>query len=95
MLPSSHMKSTFELPDALFRQLREHAARNGTTIKAVLQAALRMYFRGAGKGRAPRFKLRDGSVRGMRLVPGVNLSDWSSINEIIYEGRGGTGRPSR
>lgn len=36
-----HMKTTLHIDDAVMRRLREEAARRGTTISALVEAALR------------------------------------------------------
>lgn len=92
MLPYSHMKTTIEIPDALMRTLREHAARQGTTMKALVQAAIRQFL-AAPRAHAAPFQLRDGSFRGNGPAPGVREGDWRTIVETIYEGRGGVGGP--
>ena len=35
------MKTTLEIPDHLFRELKERAARDGTTMSELVEAALR------------------------------------------------------
>lgn len=37
----SHMRTTIDLPDPLFRQLKAHAALTGQTLKALLEQAIR------------------------------------------------------
>jgi hypothetical protein len=39
--PYSHMKTTIELPEDLFRQAKRHALEQGTTLKALMEAGLR------------------------------------------------------
>jgi hypothetical protein len=87
------MKTTVDIPDALLRRLRERAARQGTTLKALLQVAIREFL-GQGGGRGSEFRLRDGSFRGEGTAPGVREGDWRAISEMSYEGRGGAGTGS-
>lgn len=82
------MKTTIELPDALFKQLKSKASREKTTMKALIQAALRGYLSDA-KTPHKKFKLKDGSFKGQGLMPGIEEGNWSQIREMIYEGRGG------
>lgn len=38
------MKTTLVIPDPVMRRVKEHAAREGTTISWVVEAALRRFF---------------------------------------------------
>ena len=82
------MKTTVEISDALLEQAKRVARERGTTLRAVLEAALR---REVSEPAEPRkkFKFRDRSFKGNGLAPGIDLSDWSQIRSLIYEGRGG------
>jgi hypothetical protein len=85
----THMKTTIEISDALLEEAKRVARERGTTLRAVLEAALRREVAAPAEPRK-KFKLRDGSFRGTPgLQPGIDLSDWSQIRSIIYEGRGG------
>lgn len=81
------MKTTVDIPKDLFRQLKDKAAREKTTMKSLIQTALRGYLASA-KTPPKKFKLKDGSVGGRGIRPGLNESDWSVIRELAYEGRG-------
>ena len=81
------MKTTINIPDSLFKQLKEKASRDKSTMKALIQAALRGYLSDTRKGRK-KFKLKDGSVSGEGMMPGLDESDWAKIRELAYEGRG-------
>jgi Bacterial antitoxin of type II TA system, VapB len=84
----THMKTTIEISDSLLEEARRVARERRTTLRAILEAALRREL--AARSAPPKkFKLRDGSFRGAAGVqPGIDLSDWSQIRRIIYEGRG-------
>jgi hypothetical protein len=81
------MKTTIDIADSLLGQARETAAREGTTVRALVEEGLREVLARHRK-RRPRFELRDASFGGDGLRPGVDLSDWSSIAAEIYGGRG-------
>jgi hypothetical protein len=81
------MKTTIDIADALLGQARETAAREGTTVRALVEEGLREVLARHRKRRA-RFELRDASFGGQGLQPGVDLSDWSSLAAEIYGGRG-------
>jgi hypothetical protein len=82
------MKTTVDIPDALFREVRAFAARQGVSLKTVMERALRELLRGPGRNVKP-FRLKKSSFRGEGLQPGVSYGDWDSIRSMIYEGRGG------
>lgn len=81
------MKTTVEISDPLAREAREAAAREGRTLRSLLEEGLREVL--ARRKKRGRFRLRDGSFKGKGLQPGVDLSNWEQIRSLIYEGRGG------
>lgn len=80
------MKTTIEISDPLFNEAKRHAAREGTTVRALVEAGLRRVL-SESRPKQP-FKLRDGRVNGNGLQPGIREGDWEQIRDIIYEGRG-------
>jgi hypothetical protein len=87
MLPYTHMKTTVEIPDAVLERLRRRADREGTTLKALIQAAIQRFLAGDA-ARPTRFTLRDGSVGGRGPAAGVQEGRWETIRDTIYAGRG-------
>lgn len=84
----THMKTTIDISDALFEEARKLARERSTTFREVVERALRREIEEAeAKPRKP-FKLRDVSVRGQGLQPGIDLSDRDQILELIYRRRG-------
>lgn len=84
----THMKTTVDIADAVFESARRLAAREGTTMRALIEEGLRTLIR--QRRATPRtFVLRDASFKGDGLVPGVSLDDWSHVRGLIYEKRGG------
>lgn len=81
------MKTTVELSAPLLKEAKAIAAREGTTLRVLLEEGLRESLARRRRGR--RFRLRDTSVGGKGLQPGVDLSNWEQIRSLIYEGRGG------
>lgn len=82
------MKTTVEIADAVFESARRQAAREGTTLRALIEEGLRTLLqrrRALPKG----FVLRDASFQGDGLYPGVSLEDWNHVRTLIYEERGG------
>lgn len=83
----SHMKTTIQIPDSLFEEARKVARRDHTTLKVLVEQGLRQVI--AERKRRGTFKLRDTSVGGKGLQPGLRESDWDHIRALAYEGRGG------
>ncbi len=81
------MKTTVEIPDTLFRQLKQRAQRENVSMRELIQAALLRFLAPPPEKGKP-FKLKDGSFKGNGLVEGV--SGWEQIRDLIYEGRGGS-----
>ncbi|HJL40202.1 MAG TPA: hypothetical protein RMG48_02790 [Myxococcales bacterium LLY-WYZ-16_1] len=79
------MKTTVELPDALLADARALAEREGTTLKALLEAGLRHVVMDR-KRRARRVPPRVVTFGGGGLQPGVTSFD--DMLELSYVGRG-------
>lgn len=82
------MKTTIDIADALLDQARATAAREGVTVRSLVEEGLREVL-ARRRARRTRFQLRDASFAGDGLQPGVDLSDWSTVAADIYGGRGG------
>ena len=82
-----HMRTTIDLPDALFAKIKKLARARGTTLRELtiegLQAVLER------TERKKPFRLRDGAFGKGGLVEGLVETDWERIRDISYEGRGG------
>jgi Arc/MetJ family transcription regulator len=83
----THMKTTIELSDPLLEEAKRVAAREKTTLRALVEAGLRTVLR--ERRRRGRFALRDASFGGKGLAPDLAHADWERIREAAYEGRGG------
>lgn len=81
------MKTTVDVPDPLLDEARRVADREGTTLKALVEAGLRRVL-AERRGKATPFRLRDARFGGEGLQPGVAGRDWETIRAAIYEGRG-------
>jgi len=80
------MKTTIELSEGLLHAAKQAAAERKTTLRAVIEQALRQHL----EGRAPtRPRLRRHTFRGRGLRAGLSEGDWAAIRERVYEGRGG------
>ena len=81
------MKTTVEIADPLLAEARKLAAREGVTVRSLLELGLRKVL--AEKRPARDFRLRDASFGGQGTQPGIREGDWQQWRELIYEGRGG------
>jgi len=81
------MKTTLEIPDPLLDEARKLAAREGTTLRALVEQGLRKVV--AEKKRRPAFRLRKASFRGQGLQAELQGADWERLRDLAYEGRGG------
>ena len=82
------MKTTLDISDPLLREARTVAARERTTLRALVEQGLRRVL--AERKRKTGFRLRDASFKGGRgLHPDVQNLSWDQIRELSYEGRGG------
>jgi len=80
------LKTTIEISDELARLAKDHAARENTTLRSLVERGLRLALR-ADREREG-FKLRDASVGGRGLQPPFREGEWTRIREAVYEGRG-------
>lgn len=82
----AHMKTTVEIPDAVLDEAREVAAREGTTVRALIETGLRREIH--ERKRRVRFRLRRASFKGRGLRPEAAGASWEQIRGLAYEGRG-------
>ena len=77
------MRTTIEISDPLLEAAKATAAREGVTLRALVEDGLRTVLAAREKGEP--FKLRRASFRGNGLRPdAVNLS-WEQIRELACE----------
>ncbi|HQV39978.1 MAG: DUF2191 domain-containing protein [Flavobacteriales bacterium] len=80
------MKTTIELPEALFDRAKRYARAHKTTLKALIEQGLRLKL--AEKKDTATFKLRDASVAGKGLSPEYRDASWEQLRDALYNGRG-------
>jgi len=78
------MKTTLDISDPLLRDARKIAAREGTTLRALVEQALRQIVTEKKKHDAA-FRLRDASFTGRGLRPELRDAGWERIRDLIYE----------
>jgi hypothetical protein len=80
------MKTTVEISDPLLRETRKLAAREGVTLRALVERGLRRVIAETKSG-VP-FKLRPASFKGRGLQPAVRDASWEKVRDMTYKGRG-------
>ncbi len=80
------MKTTMDIPDPLFRQAKALASAEKRTLRSLVEEGLRIVI--GDRQKRGKFRLRDGSVSGKGVQPGIHEGSWEKIRDMIYEGRG-------
>lgn len=76
-----------EIADPLLEQIKTLAAREGTSLRMLIDEGLRSVVAGRISREAQPFRLRDGSFQnGQGLQPGVQ---WADLSTLAYEDDGG------
>ena len=83
----THMKSTVDIADNLLAEAKQAAAREGTTLRALVEAGLRQVLRERRARSAP-FTLRRASFKGKGLHTELQGQPWEHIRSLAYEDRG-------
>jgi hypothetical protein len=81
------MKTTLDISDPLLRDARKIAAREGTTLRALVEQGLRQVV--TQKKRRQAFRLRKVTFRGRGLRPELRDASWEEIRNLSYGDRGG------
>ncbi|MBL8474218.1 MAG: hypothetical protein KF778_01535 [Rhodocyclaceae bacterium] len=82
----THMKTTFDISDALLDEVKKRAATDGVTVKSLVELGLRRVL--AEQPRDAGFRLRRASFKGRGLQAGVAGASWDALRALAYEGRG-------
>jgi hypothetical protein len=85
---ATHMKTTIDIADPLLRRAKQLAARRNTTLKAVIEEALRRVLQEGARSPRPQ-TLRTHTFRGRGLQPGLSWDDWNRLRVFAYEEHGG------
>jgi len=82
----THMKTTIQIPDSLFEEVRNLAHQENTTMKDIIEEGLRRII--SERKRRSNFKLRKITFKGKGLQPHLAGTSWDQILQLSYEGRG-------
>ena len=80
------MKTTIQIPDNLYKEMRKLAQREQRTIKAIVEESLRRTI--SERQRRGRFRLRKATFKGNGLQPHLAGASWDQTLHVSYEGRG-------
>ena len=83
----TYMKTTVHIPDSLFKEARQVAQEEHTTMKALIEKGLRKVI--SERRQRGRFKLRKATFKGHGLQPHMAGASWDKLRDMSYEGRGG------
>lgn len=85
----SHMKTTIQISDSLFKEARKVAHQERTTLKALVEEGLHKVISERHRRKNKDFRLRKATFKGKGLQPHLAGVSWDQILDISYEGRGG------
>ncbi|MBM4269227.1 MAG: DUF2191 domain-containing protein [Deltaproteobacteria bacterium] len=77
------MKTTLEIDDRLLERAKRHAASHGTTLRAVVEDALRARLAPRPEERS-RYRFSPPTVRGSR-PPAVDVADRKALYDVLDE----------
>ncbi len=80
------MKTTREISDPLLREVRKLAAREGVTLRTLVERGLRRVVNERRPGTP--FRLRRASFKGRGLQVDLQNASWDTLRDLSYEGRG-------
>jgi hypothetical protein len=81
------MKTTIEISEATLNEARRLAAREGTTLRALIEEGLRRVLAERRVRQGP-FRLRKATFKGSGLSPEFEPEGWAATRDAIYRGRG-------
>jgi hypothetical protein len=82
----AHIKTTIEISDLLLKDAKRLAARDGVTLRTLVESGLRHEI--AQRKRPAAFRLRKATFKGEGMQPGARELSWDQLRELAYTGRG-------
>jgi hypothetical protein len=82
------MKTTLDISDNLLEEAKKLAAREETSVSALIEQGLRQIITDRKRPGVPGvFRLRKATFKGQGLQPGATTASWDQIRDMAYEGR--------
>ena len=78
------MRTTLDINDELLRQVKRRAADERTSLRAVIESALRAHIRPPRRGTSYRLRWR---TEKCRLRPGVRIEDRDALFDLMEDRR--------
>jgi hypothetical protein len=82
----THMKTTIEIADALLKDAKRVASRDGVTLRTLVESGLRHEL--ARRRRPAGFRLRRVAFDGKGLSKEARSLSWEELRELAYSRRG-------
>ena len=82
----THVKTTIDIADSILDQARDLAARQGTTLRALVEEGLRAVVE--DHRTRQRFTLRRVTFGGRGMRPEMIERGWDAVRDAAYHGRG-------
>ncbi|MCK6555950.1 type II toxin-antitoxin system VapB family antitoxin [Candidatus Binatia bacterium] len=79
------MKTTLDIDDRLLERARRYASSRGTTLRAVVEEALRARLAPRPKGK-PQYRFSPPTIRGSR-PPAIDIADRNALYELLDDRR--------
>ena len=79
----THMRTTLELPDTLFKRAQKLARARGVPFRALVAEALQKLL--TAQAPAEQYRLPDTTFGGDGLVDGLPDLQWDRIRHLVYE----------
>lgn len=80
----AHMKTTVVIADPLLREAKRTAAREGVTLRELIEQGLRRVLDDRQRRGSAAFVLKDCRNRQAKLQPGIREGDWDQLRELLY-----------
>ena len=81
------MKTTIDLSDAALEEAKRVAAREGTSLRALIEEGLRRVL-AERRARGSGFRLRRASFKGKGLSTEFEHASWAGVRDAIHRERG-------
>ena len=80
----THMKTTIDIADPLFKQVQRLASNEGKTFRNLVEEGLQSVIKKRQDKSLKPFKLRDGSFKGQGMSQEFEQAPWSAIRDLIH-----------